>query len=204
MRRILIALLFCATPLLAQDTAPAATDAADAAEPASEETTNRVDLAREALENTPTVAPPSAEELLFLDEDGRAALVDSLEAYYRYRESGFQHRRDVFDWQLQSSRIIFYMVVLLVAVGVYFSWVQFTADQKAQKRAAAGKADAEKTGDVTAQPDAPPAKAPVTTFEAGSGGIKVSSPVLGVIILVISLAFFYVYLIHVHPITELF
>jgi len=31
----------------------------------------------------------------------------------------------------------------------------------------------------------------------------VSSPVLGVVILVISLAFFYLYLVHVYPISEL-
>jgi hypothetical protein len=44
----------------------------------------------------------------------------------------------------------------------------------------------------------------ITEFEASAKGIKVSSPVLGVIILVISLAFFYLYLVYVYPISEIF
>jgi hypothetical protein len=43
-----------------------------------------------------------------------------------------------------------------------------------------------------------------TTLEASATGIKLSSPVLGVIILALSLAFFYLYLVHVYPIEEIF
>jgi len=43
----------------------------------------------------------------------------------------------------------------------------------------------------------------VHQLELGQTGLKVSSPVLGVIILVISLAFFYLYLVYVYPIGEL-
>ncbi len=43
-----------------------------------------------------------------------------------------------------------------------------------------------------------------TEISASAKGIKVSSPVLGVIILVISLAFFYLYLIYVFPIEDIF
>lgn len=145
---------------------------------------------------------PGAPELRHLDEAGRAALADSLTAYYRYRETGFTHRRAVFDWQLLSSKIIFAVVIFLVLLGVYFSWLQFMAGHRASA--------------ADAKPDAPPAKPAepadarsalgrlVTTIEAGTGGIKVSSPVLGVIILVISLAFFYLYLVHVYPVHEVF
>ena len=47
-------------------------------------------------------------------------------------------------------------------------------------------------------------KGEVTELEASVKGIKVSSPVLGVIILVISLLFFYLYLAFVYPIQEVF
>ncbi len=43
-----------------------------------------------------------------------------------------------------------------------------------------------------------------TEIVASVKGIKVSSPILGVIILVISLLFFYLYLVYVYPITEIF
>jgi hypothetical protein len=42
-----------------------------------------------------------------------------------------------------------------------------------------------------------------TELDLSTKGVKVSSPVLGVIILVISFAFFYLYLVYVYPITEL-
>jgi len=42
----------------------------------------------------------------------------------------------------------------------------------------------------------------VTTLEASLKGIKVSSSVLGVIILTISIVFFYLYLKFVYPITN--
>ncbi len=132
----------------------------------------------------------------YLDETGLAALQDSLTAYYRYRESGYAHRRAVFDWQLFSSKIIFYVVILLVLLGVYFSWLQFMSEH----RRPAKRVEVE----VEGAEDERPRGGLLTTFKAGSGGLEVSSPVLGIVILAVSLAFFYLYLTHVYPINEVF
>ena len=133
---------------------------------------------KESRDFAPALVP---QELL--DEKGSAALRRSLTAYYNYRTEGFDHRRRVFAWQLISSKIIFALVVSLVSVGVYFSWLQFHV----------GLRSGSGTGEAP----------PETTFEATATGLKVSSPVLGVIILVISLAFFYLYLVHVYKIEEI-
>lgn len=143
------------------------------------------------------LAPPDPVGFELLDEAGKQALRDSFTAYYRYRESGYVHRRAVFDYQLTSSKVIFFVVILLVLLGVYFSWLQFMAEQKAPPPKESAKAQ---SGDKPAAGR----RGILTTFEAGTGGIKVSSPVLGVVILVISLAFFYLYLTHVYPINEVF
>ena len=116
----------------------------------------------------------------FLGEEGSEALRQALTSYYRYRVDGYEHRGRVFAWQLLSSRIIFVLVIFLVLAGLYFSWMQFRAG----------------LGGTGAEPRD-------TTFEASATGFKVSSPVLGVIILAISLAFFYLYLVHVYPIVEI-
>ena len=117
-----------------------------------------------------------------LGEDGVRSMRAALKAYYDYRVRGFDHRSRVFEWQLLSSRLIFILVILIVAVGLYFSWLQFVAGLK---EGAADKLS--------------------TSLEASpTSGIKVSSPVLGVIILTLSLAFFYLYLVHVYPIGEIF
>lgn len=118
-----------------------------------------------ALADLPTIYVPSPEALREIDTYTKA--------YYANLTSGLQFRDKVFAWQHRSSQIIFVVVILIVAVGLYFSWIQFHA----------------KEGDVGE-----------TTMEASKTGFKLSSPVLGVIILVLSLAFFYLYLVHVYPI----
>jgi hypothetical protein len=123
-------------------------------------------------------APPPA---WLADPATGEAFRDALKEYYAYRVSGLQHRRRVFEWQLASSKIIFGVVLLLVAAGVAFAALQFYVGLKKRRPA-----------DVT------------TELDVSTTGIKVSSPVLGVIILVISLAFFYLYLVYVYPISEIF
>ena len=122
---------------------------------------------------------PDAAVLRMLDADGKAAMQDSLAAYYDYRSQGFVHRAKVFAWQHISTVLIFFMVMLIVLAGLYFSWMQFRTISN-------------------------PNDMKESSIELGSAGIKVTSPVLGVIILAISLAFFYLYLIHIYPVVDTF
>lgn len=117
-----------------------------------------------------------------LDDSSRESFIEARKHYFTYFTAGYQHRQSVFRWQLLSSKIIFVVVVMLVFSGIVFAAIQFYAGLKSKTQSG---------GEVT-------------TFEAGSGGLKVSSPVLGIIILVISLAFFYLYLVHIYPIEEIF
>lgn len=116
-----------------------------------------------------------------INEQTRMEFNRAMQEFYTYRSSGYEHRRHVFEWQLFSSKIIFYVVVFLVTIGLFFSGVQFYAAYK--KNFIDEK---------------------VTELSASASGIKVSSSVLGVIILIISLLFFYLYLVYVYPISEIF
>ena len=141
------------------------------------------------------------DKLQQLDEPTRAKVLASFTEYLDYRISGYQHRREVFNWQLYSSKITFYVVIFLVLAGVYFSGVQFHRSSGQQRaKVAADKVTADQEITQVVAPD----KTEVTEFSASIKGIKVSSPVLGVLILVISLAFFYLYLSFVYPIQETF
>lgn len=121
-----------------------------------------------------------------LDQATKEKYLEALRQYYEYHVHGLQHRREVFEWQLFSSKIIFFAVLLVVFSGIYFAAVQFHSGL------AAGKP---KDGEENRES---------TEFVASLKGIKVSSPILGVIILVISLVFFYLYLVYVYPIQEIF
>ena len=102
--------------------------------------------------------------------------LEAYQEYYQYRTKGFQHRQDVFKWLLISSKLIFVLVIVLVMMGIVFSGLQFKKGSNDSK----------------------------TELEFSKAGIKVTSSVLGVIVLIISLLFFYLYLVYVYPIQEIF
>lgn len=127
---------------------------------------------------------PAAPPEWLSDPESVAAFREALHGYYGYRSSGYQHRQRVFAWQLFSSKVIFATVLVLVFSGIAFAALQFYAGFRRQV--------------ASELPEA------VTQLDLSTTGLKVSSPVLGVIILVLSLAFFYLYLVHVYPIAEIF
>lgn len=133
-----------------------------------------------------SLEPPAPPEWL-KDADTNARFLAAMRAFYDYRTSGFEHRRRVFDWQLLSSRLIFVTVLLLVAIGMVFAAIQFGVGLRRGFKAAPGEKPVES----------------ITQIELAATSVKVASPVLGVVILVISLAFFYLYLVYVYPIEEI-
>lgn len=133
------------------------------------------------------IKPPTAAQRQLLNDSTLAMYQDAMYAYYEYRVSGFQHRKEVFAWQLFSTKLIFWSVLFLVLSGIGFSGIQFYKSIKTGPGEGAG-----------------PTGGSATEFEASAKGIKITSPVLGVIILVISLVFFYLYLVYVYPISEIF
>jgi len=111
------------------------------------------------------------------DSTQQSRLGDALYADYIRT---LDHNYELFRWQLFSTKISFAMTILLVLCGVIFSAMQFW---KTHRAVGAG------------------AQIP-TELELSGGRIKVSSPVLGVVILVISLGFFYLFMLHAYPIEE--
>lgn len=132
------------------------------------------------------ISHPTATQQLILNDSTLAMYQNAMYSYYNYRVSGFAHRKDVFEWQLFSTKFIFWSVLFLVFSGICFSAIQFY-----------------KTMSLT-EVEGQRAAESITEFEASASGVKITSPVLGVIILVISLAFFYLYLVYVYPISEIF
>jgi hypothetical protein len=131
------------------------------------------------------LALPEAPDQRGLVEETSKAYQETLRAYYAYRQTGYEHRLRVFEWQSLSSKIIFVVVLVLVAAGIYFAAIQFHAGLRSSGQSKNG------------QPE-------VTELVMSLKELKVRSPVLGVIVLTISLAFFYLYLVYVYPIENVF
>lgn len=127
--------------------------------------------------NTPRLLAPTTSPEVKLSPANAALQQEAIGQYFKHVMESNAHQLNVFRWQLLSAKVIFVTVILLVISGIYFAAVQFHHGLKS------GGQSGEQT-----------------EVEATLKGIKVSSPVLGVIILTISLAFFYLYLVHVYPI----
>jgi hypothetical protein len=165
---------------------------------------NRVlERPRQAVTEPGQPVLPEGVSLADLDESTREKYLESLQECFQYRISGYQHRKKVFAWQLYSSIVIFAVVVILVFTAIYFSWLQFR-ESLGRKRAEVLTEDHQKAAAAKGTADIVAKEVGATQLEASLTGIKVSSPILGVVILVISLLFFYLYLVHVYPIEEIF
>jgi hypothetical protein len=140
---------------------------------------------------------PDASSLEGLDQPTKEQYYAAMREYYGYRILGYKHRMDIFNWQFFSSKIIFFVVIFLVLTGVYFSGVQFHSSMR--QKHVIGPATKDGAAVMAAIE-----KSEITEVEASLKGIKVSSPILGVIILVISFMFFYLYLLFVYPIVDAF
>ncbi|SRR6266403_5597311 len=131
------------------------------------------------------------------DQMTRDACERAIRAKYEYDIESLHHRSDSFRWSLSASKIIFAVVVVLVLSGLVFAGIQFRVAlaRLPKERANVGKSEEQgQTGNVSEM---------ATNFEVSATGIRVNSSVLGVIILTISMAFFYLYARYVYPIHEL-
>jgi len=136
--------------------------------------------ARKLVNNPPTRDEPSpsavngsSDPLVAADEAYDRYLV----AFYEYNVSALQNRRDVFSWQYYSTIVIFVVVVFLVIAGVVFAALQF---RQGLRRHGQNNVD---------------------TVELSWGRAKVTSSTMGIIILTLSMGFFYLYLKYVYPVS---
>jgi hypothetical protein len=213
-----LAALLAAAPWVAASTFPTTQDTsrkapASTAKPPFQEFLDSVRTADsvQALKRASIVPPecPVGEELR-ADSAVMRACREAWAQYFAYQRFGLAHREGVFRWQLLSSEITFVVVVSLVFAGVFFSWLQFKAELPRPRPLGRGKArieervTSESGGGDTQEQEVVVRTQSAHQLKAGTGGIEVSSPVLGVIILTLSLLFFYLYLKFVYPIHETF
>jgi hypothetical protein len=112
--------------------------------------------------------------------------------YNSYVRDQYKHALDVFQWQHKTSKVIFVTVIILVFSGLIFAALQFYWSYDH------GKRKVQRGKQAAAEHEAGEIK-----LKLGLSGVEVASPILGVAILVISLAFFYLYLVHIYPIQPL-
>jgi len=133
--------------------------------------------------------------------------------YFQYEANVFTQRRRDFDFQLFSTKVILWMVVILVLAGVTFAGLQFwyalfklpthrVAQAGAALNAAVGVSAT--SGETAARipPDSISAGDFSSDIEVSMTGFKVKSSVLGLLLVLISMGFFFLYIRYVYPIVD--
>ena len=110
-------------------------------------------------------------------ETAKQRYQDSLLVYYGY---DLKNAKSAFDFQTFTTRFIFWMVIVIVTLGVFFAVINFIQSISLLKK---------KTGKDVA-----------TEFKAGLDGVEIKTSLVGFLILTVSLLFFYLYLKEVYPI----
>lgn len=89
----------------------------------------------------------------------------------------YEHARKTFNFHHLTTILTFILVHLIVIVGLYLTWLQFHRDSGS---------------DPGAEPH---------ELSIGKDGLKIRSSVIGLIVLALSLGFYYLYLKNVYPVT---
>jgi hypothetical protein len=131
--------------------------------------------------------PDSVKSKFILSSEDSSALKMRQDVY----QYTFNQNKKVFQWQYISSIIIFFIVVLIVLMGLYMAYMQFRLSEKMFLKPSADKI----------KDDANALEMMKADLEFGKDGLKINTAVIGLIILSLSLAFLFLYLKYVYPIS---
>ena len=127
---------------------------------------------------------------LIVDEKTQQVCWEIQREYLRYYKWGYEQRKDVILFQNLSTKLILLVVISLVLLGMYFAWYQFKIAMSAMKQ----RVD---SGESPADPQQQ------EEVKISGSEIAARSSYMGVVILIVSLAFLYRYLVFVYPIEEI-
>ena len=132
-----------------------------------------------------------------LIEGGLPETVKMLQAREEYTVFAWKNRQDAFAWQSVSTKVIFVVVIIVVLAGLYLSWMQFNFAQNAPLKVTTPSTEGPAIAATSTNPGSD-----VNTIEVNTSGVKITSSVIGLIILTLSIVFFFLYLKFVYPIIE--
>ena len=146
-------------------------------------------------QKTGTSAPVGGDvspELVAEDQAGHA----------RYVHWQRDYARRGWEWHLFSTQLLFSIVMGIVAFGLWITYLQFRRDYTGRRaRAKAGAPKSE--GDPAPAPPPPHNDERTSTLKIGPAGLELTSQVVGLLVLAMSLAFFYFYVKEVYPMREI-
>ena len=102
------------------------------------------------------------------------------EAKVNYKIFALNHAKCLYKFQFIMTIVIFILVLAIVAFGMYLSYLQFSKDYIKDNE-----------------------KSTATNLKIGLTQLEISSNIIGLVILVISLAFFFIFVTKIYEITDI-
>jgi hypothetical protein len=140
-------------------------------------------------QSSPNLGPPFSCDSIS-DKSVHAACLSALEENFTYESERLKHRKWVFRFQLVATNISFVIVMAMIGFGLRFAHIQFSREFP--------RVSPPTPGDPPVPP--PTHVSPITDIEVSLARIKVSSSILGVVILGLAMGFFYLYIRFIFPI----
>jgi hypothetical protein len=145
----------------------------------------------------------------YADKTTKAACEGYTRATFEHQVWVLQYRQRAYEAHHSYTFWVFILVCALVVLGMYLSLREFNLDSRRREALLTqlSKHLRRLTSDKASAGASPPLPLDTgstvsTTLGIDTTGVKLTSPVLGVIILVVSMGFFYLYLKTVYPINE--
>lgn len=126
------------------------------------------------------------------------------ERYIRHLEWQFEFAQHSWNWHFYSTILLFFIVLLIVAFGLWITYLQFQKDDAPQPDGAGASSSAQSGPSTQGEPEQKKASdSNKTTMKLSAAGLELSSQIIGLFVLGFSLAFFYLYVKEVYPIQVL-
>lgn len=144
-----------------------------------------------------TSTPTRPQTLVELDQKDQAA-------HIRWQRD---YERRGWEWHLFSTQLLFCIVMGIVAFGLWITYLQFKRDYTGRAHAKKAKAANAQAGqapaaEATSEESAPPTTTN-STLKIGPAGMEMTSQIVGLLVLALSVAFFYFYVKEVYPMREI-
>lgn len=123
------------------------------------------------------------------------AQINELIQKYEYEKWIIEHQQLLYKTQYWTGLALLVVSIVAFGCGLKFSYLQFKTALEISKISAQGELQNKQDESIDKE-------STINTVKIGATGIEISTSIIGLIILVISIVFFYFYLDKIYPITD--
>jgi hypothetical protein len=136
-----------------------------------------------------------------VDPDTKVACLEMWNGFYRAASEHYANNNRVYVWQLVASWTLLAAMIILMSIGLWIAISQFYLSFRLATLLL-NKHPATKEGDAEPATLSGLKELLYSNFEVSKGGLKLSSPIVGIIVLCLSMVFLWVFAREIYPIVQ--